>query len=362
MNKCSRIFAIVTAFLCIFGFSGCEDTTTKSTTDTGFNIHMIDVGQGDSILLECDNTYMLIDAGEVNEGDEVVDYLQENNINKLDYALITHPHSDHYGGMETVLKNIETENIIMSEAVNTTRTWESLVDYIDEQDYNVIFPTTNDTFSLGGCTLTAYVPQIEDDLNNCSIVVRADYNGMSAIFTGDAEKSEESKIIESDFNISANILKVGHHGSSTSTSDNFLEKVKPQLALISCGENNDYGHPHKETTAKLEEADITSLRTDKLGDILVSLADNKIKISTDNGYSNELDINTSSVNTSNKNDNTENQSAISDTTYIGNKNSHVFHSSDCSSVNKMSDKNKVYFTSRSEATDSGYTPCQSCKP
>lgn len=360
MNKYNKIFATVTAVLCVLSFSGCDGTTTKTTTDTGFNIHMIDVGQGDSILLECDNNYMLIDAGEVSEGEEVVDYLQENNINKLDYALITHPHSDHYGGMETVLKNVETENIIMSEAVNTTRTWESLTDYIDEQNYNVIFPTTNDTFQLGDCTLTAYVSQGEDDLNNCSIVVRADYNSMSAIFTGDAEKSEEKKITESGFDVSADVLKVGHHGSNTSTNDDFLEKVNPQLALISCGENNDYGHPHKETTAKLEDSNITSLRTDKLGDILVNLSDNKIKISTDNGYINEIDIDSNPSNTSSANSGI--QSSISDIVYVGNKNSHIFHSSDCKSANKMSDENKVYFTSRSEATDSGYTPCQSCKP
>ena len=349
-----KIITIFTVIIAIFALCGCNITQSSPNVlnklSSGLNVHIIDVGQGDCTLLECDNLYMLIDAGEVDYGYIVVDYLEKYNIDKLDYMVITHPHSDHYGGAKTVLQSVKTENIILSEAYSSTRSWEALIDYIEQNNYNVIMPKTSDSFTLGRTTVTAYVPKIDnDDLNNSSIVLRADYKGMSALFTGDAEKEEEQAMLTDGFKLKANLLKVGHHGSSTSTSPEFLKKVKPEFATISCGKENDYGHPHRETKAILDRAGITTLRTDEQGDIIINLNNNVIKVESINGESLTDIINNA----------TENTHPV---VYIGNKNSKVYHSDSCESVDKMAEKNKVTFNSVEEAKNNNYTPCKNCNP
>ena len=370
LNRYLKIMSTLLSVVCVLTLTACDElgNVNPPSSENGLSVHMIDVGQGDSILLEYNSEYMLIDAGEISEGEAVVDYLKGENVDKLDYAVITHPHSDHYGGMQTVLESIDTENIIMSEAYNTTRTWESLIDYIGENKYNVISPKTNDVFKLGDCEVTAFVPEIDnEDLNNCSIILRAEYDGVSALFTGDAEKSEEKQVVESGFDVSADILKVGHHGSSTSTGDSFLEEVSPNLALISCGKDNDYGHPHRETTAKFNENKIRTIRTDEYGNITVNINNGKVDIVTDKEGQGSLSFGSESANNSSGDKQTTDENIIESTpntgaTYVGNKNSKVFHSADCGSVGKMAEKNKVYFNSRNDAIKEGYTTCQSCNP
>ena len=359
MNLKGKLVLLFSLLFIVMGITSCAEskTTTQQTSEQALNIHIIDVGQGDSTLLECDDEYMLIDAGETEYGTAVAEYLEQCNVDKLDYVVVTHPHSDHYGGLKTVLESVEAENIIMTEAYSTTRSWEELIDYIDQSNYNVIQPRTNDAFMLGEATVTAYVPTIDnDDLNNCSIILRADYRSQSALFTGDAEKSEELDVLESGFNVKADVLSVGHHGSSTSTCEEFFTEVNPHLALISCGKNNDYGHPHKETTALLKEHGVKAMRTDEEGSILLSLNNSTIDVSTTNGYTNSFDFKRDDTT-----DNTESNNDVGNE-YIGNKNSKVYHSSDCSSVGKMSDKNKVVLNSAEEAEENGYTPCQKCNP
>ena len=386
MKKCNKVLSFILAIVCITAFSGCEildavttvsdiatdtQTDTDVSTDSGFTIHMIDIGQGDSILLECNQEYMLIDAGELGQGAVVNEYLKDHNVTELDYALITHPHSDHYGGMLDVLKNenVTTKNIVMTEAVNTTRTWEKLTDYIDEKKYNVIFPKTNDTLTLGETTLTMYVPEIVKDLNNCSIVVRAEYDGMSAILTGDAETPVEKAMLDEGFNVQANILKAGHHGSRTSSSKKFLSAVSPQIALISCGKDNDYGHPHKETVQKFNDIGLPMYRTDELGSIVVKMDNNTMFLSTTSGKSEEIAItqgntatDSKTSDTSSKTSTTTKKATKKTAKYVGNKNSKILHTKDCATVSKMSDANKVYFNTYDEAIAQGYTPAKDCNP
>lgn len=356
LNK--LLCAVLAAALC-FCAIGCDGTVSTAGSTNGLKLHMLDVGQGDSLLLECDGSYMLVDAGEADKGNGVVEYLKGQNVRRLSYAVITHPHSDHFGGMKKVLQSIPTDNIVMTEAYNTTRAWESLIDYIDKENFNVVFPKTNDVFNVGGCKVNIYSPDIDNDnKNNCSLVLRAVYDNMAVLLTGDAEKSEEKEILESGFNVQADVLKLGHHGSSTSTSSEFLEKVSPSLALISCGKNNDYGHPHKETISKLKKYNIPAMRTDLDKTVVVNLCNNKITtvangkeqtISKSGSAKTSLSSEVSSADSSQHR-------------YIGNKSSRVFHLGSCKSVNKMSDKNKVYFDSREQAAESGYSPCGYCKP
>ena len=386
MKKYPKVLSFILTIVCITVFSGCDildavlttsdinssvQSDTHSSDNSGFTIHMIDIGQGDSILLECNQEYMLIDAGELGQGAVVNEYLKDHNVTQLDYAMITHPHSDHYGGMLDVLKNeqVTTKNIVMTEAMNTTRTWEKLVDYIDEKNYNVIFPKTNDTITLGDTTLTMYVPEIVKDLNNCSIVVRAEYQGMSAILTGDAETPVETAMLDAGFNVQANILKAGHHGSRTSSGKKFLAAVNPQIALISCGKDNDYGHPHKETIEKFNKINLPMYRTDQLGSIVVTLDNNKMSLQTTSGTKEEIAIvkgdnsGTAPTEKATTKTTTKKSTANKKTAkYVGNKNSKVLHNKDCATVSKMSDANKVYFSSYDEAIAQGYTPAKDCNP
>lgn len=358
LNK--LLCAVLAAALC-FCAIGCDGAvnTANSTKTNGFKLHMLDVGQGDSLLLECDGSYMLVDAGEADKGNGVVEYLKGQNVRRLSYAVITHPHSDHFGGMKKVLQSIPTDNIVMTEAYNTTRAWESLIDYIDKENFNVVFPKTNDVFNVGSCKVNIYSPNIDNDnKNNCSLVLRAVYDNMAVLLTGDTEKSEEKEILESGFNVQADVLKLGHHGSSTSTSSEFLEKVNPSLALISCGKNNDYGHPHKETLSKLKNSDIPVMRTDLDKAVTVSLCNNKITVlasKREQVIPKRGGADTSSSSEVSSADSSQHR-------YIGNKSSRVFHLGSCKSVNKMSAKNKVYFGSREQAAESGYSPCGYCKP
>ncbi len=361
MKLLNKLICTILATALCFCAVGCEGAvnTANSTKTNGFKLHMIDVGQGDSLLLECDGSYMLVDAGETDKGNKVVEYLKSQNVSKLSYAVITHPHSDHFGGMKKVLQSIPTDNIVMTEAYHTTRAWESLIDYIDKENFNVVFPKTNDVFNVGSCQVNVYSPDIDNDnKNNCSLVLRAVYDNMTVLLTGDAEESEENKILENGFNVQADVLKLGHHGSSTSTSSKFLEKVNPSLALISCGKNNDYGHPHKETISKLKKYNIPAMRTDLDKTVVVSLCNNKITTLA-NGKEQTISksggANTSLSSETNSADSSQHR-------YIGNKNSRVFHLSNCKSINKMSDKNKVYFDNREQAAESGYSPCGDCKP
>lgn len=359
LNKLvKRVLSVVISTVCLTTV-GCTDINTPGTGNTdnivknkGFNVHFIDVGQGDSTLLECDGEYMLIDAGEIDKGEDVVKYLEKYNVDKLEYAVITHPHTDHYGGMQQVLEDVTVEKIIMTEAYSTTYKWEKLIDYIDENNYNVIFPKSNDTFTIGDCTLTTFVPyDYGDNLNNASIIFNAEYKGMSALFTGDAEKPAEEQAITSGFNVSANLLSAGHHGSSTSTGKKLFNSAKPQLAVISCGKNNDYGHPHKEITSLFKKNNVPYLRTDEQGSIVVNMADDKISVSTDKGYTTV--INGKRVDNS--------SSLIQEENYVGNKKSKVVHSKGCSSLNKMKEENKVYFNSLDTALEKGYRLCEDCK-
>ena len=214
-----------------------------------------------------------------------------------------------------------------------------------------------------------YVPEIVKDLNNCSIVVRAEYQGMSAILTGDAETPVETAMLDAGFNVQANILKAGHHGSRTSSGKKFLAAVNPQIALISCGKDNDYGHPHKETIEKFNKINLPMYRTDQLGSIVVTLDNNKMSLQTTSGTKEEIAIvkgdnsGTAPTEKATTKTTTKKSTANKKTAkYVGNKNSKVLHNKDCATVSKMSDANKVYFSSYDEAIAQGYTPAKDCNP
>lgn len=255
------IISILCAISLLLG--GCADSSPSFSPDKGSSItapsgfglavHYIDVGQGDSILAESDGHYMLIDAGENDQAGTVISYLKAQGVTKLDYVIGTHPHSDHIGGLDKVIDTFPVDKVILPPVEHTTKTFEDVLVSIASRGLKITKPTPGDSYDLGDASFTILSP-VKDygsDLNNWSVGVRLTYGDNSFVMCGDAEKQAEEDIIKNGAVLKADVLKAGHHGSSTSTSDAFLKKVSPSWVVIQCGKGNSYGHPHKETMEKL---------------------------------------------------------------------------------------------------------------
>ena len=249
-----------------------ENNVNVNSNDDNLEVHFIDVGQADSILIKKGMDFMLIDGGNNADGELVVDYLKEQNVDKLKYVIGTHPHEDHIGGLDNVIDNFDVEKVIMPNAIATTRTFEDLLDSISNKELKITKPKVGDKYSLNGATFTILAPNQEkyDDLNNYSVVVKLTYGENSFLFTGDAEKLSESEMLKANKPLlKSDVLKVGHHGSATSTSKDFFEAVNPKFAVICVGEGNDYNHPHKKVVDRLTDKGIKIYRTDFNGTIIL---------------------------------------------------------------------------------------------
>ncbi len=259
-----------------------SDVGTRSEiVTTDLQVHYIDVGQADSILIRVpdgdDMKNMLIDAGTSDgyQASVVTEYLTGLGITSLDYFVITHPHLDHIGAADEVIDSFEIKKVIMPECEASTKAWERVLTAIEEKNVDTdILTKPGDTYLMGEASfkiLGPIDPASVKETNNYSIVLRLVYGNTSFMFTGDAETDSEAEILEafsaSEFN--ADVLKVGHHGSTTSTSAAFLKAVNPSLAVISCGKDNEYGHPHEETVSLLTEEKVEILRTDLEGTIII---------------------------------------------------------------------------------------------
>ena len=243
-----------------------NDCITTIPQDNNLRVYCLDVGQGDSILITNNNKTMLIDASTNEMGSRVVKYLNDLGIKKIDYLVGTHPHEDHIGGLDNVIKNFDIGTIYMPNVVATTKTYEEVIDAISAKKLKVTSPKTGDKFTVGNaeCEVMS-IRNDKDDYNNCSIVIKMDFNNVSYLFTGDAEESVESSRKWPHIDV----LKVGHHGSNTSSSKNFLDQIKPEVALISVGQGNTYGHPTQATLKRLSNIGAKIYRTDENGTILL---------------------------------------------------------------------------------------------
>lgn len=283
-RKNSKLFSaiVIIAILIISALITHFNGTDKLFNDSGLvnkpadgkmYVNFVDVGQGDCTLITCNGKSILVDVGETGESQTVINYIKNQGIEKLDCVIGTHPHSDHIGCMGYVLNEFDVGDVIVPEIpdkiVPTTTCYEKFLEAVEKKAENAYFAEVGDTYTYGDMTFQIYAPVKDyDDLNNMSVVVKVTYGSTSVMLTGDAEKKSESDILKNNYDYSADIIKLGHHGSSTSSSAKWMDAVNPQYAVISCGKNNDYGHPHKETVKMLKKRNIEYFRTDLLGDIV----------------------------------------------------------------------------------------------
>ena len=252
-------------------FSGGNKTDRDIKDVSGeLQIHYIDVGQGDATLIQCDGMNMLIDAGENDKGMQVRAYLEKQGVKKLDYVIGTHPDSDHIGGLDVVIYNFHCGTILMPDYEKDTKTYDDVIQTIKNKHYKITEPIVGNTYELGQAEFTIIAPnRAYDDANDASIGLVLTYGEQSFLFTGDAEEAAEADIVKNGIDIQAKVYKAGHHGSRTSSSEELLELVKPEIVVISCGEDNSYGHPHADILNYCRTNKIPIYRTDMQGTIVV---------------------------------------------------------------------------------------------
>ena len=351
MKKLTVIFLLLALLL-----SGCtvsDDTpsTTAATAPTSggelLTVHFIDVGQADCALLECGGEYMLIDGGNKEDGSLVISYLQQQGVEELAVVVCTHAHEDHVGGLPSVLAVYPTAAVYAPTKTYSSNVFDDFMYYVDQQGLEVTIPAPGDEFTLGSAEITVLGPtQSYADTNNTSIVLMVEFGETRFLFTGDMETSAETDMLDywgNQVDWDADVLKVGHHGSDTSTSYRFLNEVMPEYAVISVGQGNSYGHPCEEPLSRLNQAGCVLFRTDELGTVTAVSDGTEVSFTWEDQSaepSNADPAETTAV------------------TYVGNKNTKKFHTEDCSSLPK--EENQVRFDSYQEAIDAGYTPCGNC--
>lgn len=268
----------------------CNELTGTNTelSDDRMIIHVIDVSQGDSVLVQCNEANILIDAGESEMGEVVTGYLRSVGVRKLDWVICTHPHSDHYGGIETVLEEMTVENFMMSGFPERfepdDRDWFALLDGIGREGIAVTTAVPGQCYTFGGMTMAVLWPTSSfngADANDWSVALRFSFEGIDFLTCGDMTEGAEDDLIDTGFDITAEIVKSNHHGSGYANGSDFLYEVLPDVAIISCGRDNRYGHPHDELLGRYEYYGIRWKRTDVSGSIRVICGNGEYTIETE---------------------------------------------------------------------------------
>lgn len=384
----------------LFGDIQLQAKTPSNYTESiheldNLEIHYIDVGQGDATLVKCGNSSMLIDAGDDSKGTLIQNYLQKQKVEKLDYLILTHPDSDHIGGAPVIITKFDINKVFVSNYEKDNRTYQKLIEALDNKHLKYTTPKVGSQYSLGTAKIIILAPNDEYDNPNDSSIALLIQNGENTfLFTGDASEKAENDILSNNIDISADVYKVGHHGSKYSTSKDFFEAVNPTCAVISCSEDNQYGHPHAETLNTFRMNGVKVYRTDEDGTIIAVSDGKKITFNVPASETWKAGEPTKSS-SSNTNDETNNETVVTDNsnveqleqqniktkeeatqiieepeqtvpqdvqglTYVLNVKTKKFHYPSCSYLPTSNRKDTTQ--SREEVVNQGYVPCKKCNP
>jgi len=257
-------FAFILALIALLAFLAFS-VFMREPAAGDISVHFLNVGQADAALVVCDGETMLIDGGNRGDSSFLYSYLKKQGVEHLDYVVATHAHEDHIGGLPAALKLATVGTVYCPVTEFDSDVFDDFVDYVDKAGARITVPTAGETFSLGNATVRILAVNDGESVNNTSIVLKIECGNTSFLFTGDAEREVEEIILDRGYNIKSTVLKVGHHGSDSSTCYRFLREVMPEYAIISCGNSNSYGHPHTVTLDRLEDAGAVIHRTDEKG-------------------------------------------------------------------------------------------------
>jgi len=265
-----------------FNFSDSSSTFSNHNNSTNNSlIHFIDVGQGDSILIQVNNKNILIDSVPNSSERKLETYLKKHKVKKIDFFIVTHPHEDHIGGGDNILKKFSIDHIYSPQIMSNNKDFIDLVAEIKKQNKKINIASEGVIIELGEeAYLKFFSPEKKnyDNINNSSSVIKFTFRNTSFLLTGDSEKLIEDTLLSKDYALSSDVIKVSHHGSKTSSSKLFLSKVNPKYAVISCGIGNDYGHPDKLVLNRLNEMNMQIFRTDKDGHVIFYTDGNSLSI------------------------------------------------------------------------------------
>lgn len=333
-----RLFSLLLTVCMLFSLTACQAPPPEGGGE--LEVHFLDVGQADCALIMCDGESMLIDGGNTADSSLLYSYLQKEEIDYLSCIIATHPHEDHIGGLPGALSYAGCGECFSPVTEYDSRCFQKLKDKLTAMDAPITVPSPGDGFDLGGAHITFLGPkEITDDQNENSIVCRLDYGDVSFLFTGDAGRQSEKQMLEDGLSLEADVLKVGHHGSSGSSCYEFLRAVNPHYAVISTEDNSRYGHPHEETLSRLKDCGAEIYRTDKHGTIVFCSDGSVLTVSSQK---------------------TEQAEDTGSAMYIGNLSSEIYHRPTCPHL--PAERNRIYFYTLEDAINSGYSPCGACKP
>ncbi len=335
-----RLAALLLVFLL---FCGCAAPAGPVQPGAdALTVRFLDVGQADCALLECSGKFMLIDGGNVEDSSKVVSFLEQQGVEELELVVCTHAHEDHVGGLPGVLAVFPTKQVWSPTKTYSSNCFDDFLYYTDQQGLSVTIPQPGTEFALADAQVTVLGPVTSyAETNNTSLVLLVQFGENRFLFTGDMEKDGETDLLDAGVTVKADVLKVGHHGSDTSSGYRFLYEVDPQYAVISVGAGNSYGHPHEEPLSRLSDAGVAVYRTDKLGTITCVSDGSTVAFSWE-----------SAANAPDTQESTQAEC------YIGNKNSHALHLPSCSSL--PAEQNRVIFGSLEDGLEAGYNPCSRC--
>lgn len=335
-------------------------TEPQQPSASSFAIHFIDVGQADAALVLCDGKAMLIDGGNADDSSLMYAYLSRLGITYLDYVIGTHAHEDHIGGIAGALNYASVGQVFCPVTSYTTRAFSNFVKAVRNQGKTITVPSVGDRFMLGSASCQVLGVNSTDDTNESSIVLRITYGNTSFLFTGDAEREAENMILNRGYQLQSDVLKVGHHGSASSTGYYWLRQVAPRYAVISVGKGNSYGHPTETVLSRLRDADVTTYRTDLQGDIICTSDGQTVSFQV----SRNPDADTfGGIGGNSTQQGGSSSGGSTEQSYVLNTNTMKFHYPSCSSAAKISSRNrKDYYGFRDDLINQGYVPCGNCHP